>query len=205
MSGRFFRSVSDSEDSSSSSSDEELMSDSDDEQQQPKKAAASAAPAKKSTFLKSSAADSDDSDSSDSDDSDEDSDEESDEDASDDDKKKKAAPAAAAAPKVSRFMRGAASDDSDSDSDGDEVKKVIRSAKDKRMDEVDGVVKTIENAQRIDDWVAISKGECRTRRRLPFTRALIRSHMLTHTHTTHPPSHLQNMTRCSASTTAKRT
>ncbi|MCO5579265.1 hypothetical protein L7F22_033119 [Adiantum nelumboides] len=47
-----------------------------------------------------------------------------------------------------------ASDDSDSE---EETKKVIKSAKDKRADEIEAVVKNIENAQRIDDWVAISK------------------------------------------------
>ena len=155
MSGRFFRSVSDSEDSSSSS-DEELMSDSEDEQQEKKTTTSTAAPKKQSRFLKT-AGGSDDS-SSESEDSDDD-DDDSDEDSDDSDKPKKAAAGGAAgqAPKVSRFMRGAASDDSDSDSDDDEVKKVIRSAKDKRTDEVDAVVKTIDNAQRIDDWVAISK------------------------------------------------
>ncbi|KAI3613468.1 hypothetical protein CBS9595_004301 [Malassezia furfur] len=54
---------------------------------------------------------------------------------------------------MSRFMRDA---DSDSDSE-EEVRKVIKSAKDKRLDEFEGVVHTIENAQRIDDWVTISK------------------------------------------------
>lgn len=156
MSGRFFRSVSDSEDSSSSS-DEELMSDSEDEQQEKKTTTPAAAPKKQSRFLKT-AGGSDDS-SSESEDDDDDDDDDSDEDSDDSDKPKKAAAGGAAgqAPKVSRFMRGAASDDSDSDSDDDEVKKVIRSAKDKRTDEVDAVVKTIDNAQRIDDWVAISK------------------------------------------------
>ncbi|KAL9934715.1 hypothetical protein V8E36_006490 [Tilletia maclaganii] len=56
---------------------------------------------------------------------------------------------------MSRFMRGAASDD-DSD-ESDEVRTVIRSARDKRVDEVEATLKTIENAQRINDWIAISK------------------------------------------------
>ncbi|CAO1616711.1 unnamed protein product [Sympodiomycopsis kandeliae] len=156
MSGRFFRSVSDSEDSSSSS-DEELMSDSEDEQQEKKTATSgSAPPAKSSRFLKSGGgSDDDSSDESDDDDDSDDSDDDSDD--SDDSDKPKKPVGGGQAPKVSRFMRGAASDDSDSDSDEDEVKKVIRSAKDKRTDEVDGVVKTIDNAQRIDDWIAISK------------------------------------------------
>ncbi|CAO1618200.1 unnamed protein product [Parajaminaea phylloscopi] len=168
MSGRFFRSTSDSE-SSESSSDEELMSsDSEGEQQQKKTADSSAAPSKaaasapkKSRFLKSGGGDSSSSDSDSSSDEDEDMSDSDDDDDSDDEPKAKKAAAGAAAgggAKVSRFMRGGrGSDDSDSDSDDGEVRKVIRSAKDKRMDEVDGVVKTIDNAQRIDDWVAISK------------------------------------------------
>jgi translation initiation factor 3 subunit C len=105
------------------------------------------APAKKSAFLKGGDSDSEsEEDSSDDDDSD------SEDDDNDDDsgEEKKAG-----AKKPSRFLRGA-SDDSDSEED---VKKVIKSAKDKRVDEMDAIVKTIENAQRIDDWVAISKGE----------------------------------------------
>lgn len=85
-------------------------------------------------------------DSDDSDDSDEE-DEDSDEDESDDDG------AQQSRKPMSRFMRDA---DSDSDSEED-VRKVIKSAKDKRLDEFDAVVKTMENAQRIDDWVTISK------------------------------------------------
>ncbi|PWN26733.1 hypothetical protein BDZ90DRAFT_232850 [Jaminaea rosea] len=184
MSSRFFRSTSDSESSESgSSSDEEVMSDSDEEQQkksQDKKkstdkpaassgsaSASKAAPAaggaaKKSRFLKSADSDSSESsseeeeDMSDSDDSDDDDDDDDDDsDDSDAPAKKTAAKGGAAPAKMSRFMRGG--DDSDSDSDDGERRTVIRSAKDKRMDEVDAVVKTIENAQRIDDWVAISK------------------------------------------------
>lgn len=98
--------------------------------------------AKQSRFLKD-----DNSDDSDSDDSDDDSDDD------DDDNDQPAA--TAARPGNSRFMRGA----DESDSDEDEVRTVIKSAKDKRYEEVEGVIKNIENAQRIGDWVAISKGE----------------------------------------------
>ncbi|WFD44839.1 Translation initiation factor 3 subunit c [Malassezia psittaci] len=82
---------------------------------------------------------SDDSDDSDESDSDQDSD-------SDDDAPSQRKP-------MSRFMRDA---DSDSDSE-EEVRKVIKSAKDKRLDEFDSVIHTMDNAQRIDDWVSISK------------------------------------------------
>ncbi|PWN90699.1 hypothetical protein FA10DRAFT_267145 [Acaromyces ingoldii] len=133
----FFRKVSDSEESDSES-EEELMSDSDEEQQTKKTAAAGKKKA-------------DDSDADSDEDSDQ-SDDDSDDDGSDDDDE--GAGAGKEAPKKqSRFLRGA-SDDSDSE---EETKKVIKSAKDKRADEIEAVVKNIENAQRIDDWVAISK------------------------------------------------
>ncbi|EPQ29278.1 uncharacterized protein PFL1_03033 [Pseudozyma flocculosa PF-1] len=139
---KFFASA--NSDSDSSSSEEELSElESGDEQQQPKTTTTSSAP--RSRFLKAAGSDSD------SDDDDSDSDEESlkdsDDESDDDDKKGAAKP-------MSRFMKGAASDDSDSE---EEVKKVIKSAKDKRLDEMEAVVKTIDNAQRIDDWVTISK------------------------------------------------
>lgn len=140
MSGRFFRSADSDSDSDSSSEEEEVMS-SDEEGSQ----AADSKPqktAKQSRFLKD-----------DGDDSDDDSDDDDDDDSDDEDAAK---PAAGAKPGMSRFMRGASDD---SDSDDDDVKKVIKSAKDKRFDEVDAVIKNIENAQRIGDWVAIAKGE----------------------------------------------
>lgn len=87
----------------------------------------------------------------DSDDSDEDSDEGNDDDDDDGEENK----AAGVANKASRFLKGA---DSDSDSE-DEVRKVIKSAKDKRADEIEGMAKKIDEAQRINDWIATSKGE----------------------------------------------
>ncbi|KAK0541265.1 Translation initiation factor 3 subunit c [Tilletia horrida] len=124
MSSRFFRAASDSE--SESSEEEELSELSSGEETKPKK--------------KTKGGDDDDDDD---DDSDEDSDEDSDDDAG-----------PAQRQPMSRFMRGAASDDSDDD---DEVRTVIRSARDKRVDEVESTIKTIENAERINDWIAISK------------------------------------------------
>ncbi|KAN0064478.1 Translation initiation factor 3 subunit c [Thecaphora frezii] len=136
---KFFASA--NSDSDTSSSEEEL-SELESGDEQPKTTTAP-----KSRFLK--GADSD-SDSDDDSDSDEESLKDSDEESDDDDK-----PAADGARKpMSRFMKGAASDDSDSET---EVKKVIKSAKDKRVDEMEAVVKSIDNAQRIDDWVTISK------------------------------------------------
>lgn len=82
----------------------------------------------------------------------------------------KAAPAAK--PAMSRFLKTAAGsesssssseEDSDEDSDEDEsdedVKKVIKSAKDKRLDEMEATGKTMNNALKIDDWVAVSNGK----------------------------------------------
>lgn len=106
--------------------------------------ASSAQPQRKSAFLKGGDSDS----SSSEEESDSDSD---DSDASSDDSEQPKTK------KQSRFLRGA-SDDSESE---EEEKKVIKSARDKRVDEMDSIVRNIENAQRIDDWVAISKGEWR--------------------------------------------
>eukprot|EP00842_Homolaphlyctis_polyrhiza_P002839 jgi/Hompol1/3556/HPOL_006613-RA len=82
---------------------------------------------------------------------DEDDDAESDDDAADD------GPAANEAPRSAfdRFRKGAAgSDDEESDSD-DDVKKVVRSARDKRFDEMRAAVASLNNARKIDDWVMI--------------------------------------------------
>ncbi|PKI83514.1 Translation initiation factor 3 subunit c [Malassezia vespertilionis] len=130
MSSRFFRAISDSE--SSSEEEEELLSD---DEQQPTKA--------KGIQMSD---DSDESDSDDGDDSDSDSDSEEESEMSDDGEPKARKP-------MSRFMRDAASD-SESEED---APKIIKSAKDKRLDEFDTIIRTIENAQRIDDWLTISK------------------------------------------------
>ncbi|KAK5997476.1 Eukaryotic translation initiation factor 3 subunit C [Cladobotryum mycophilum] len=72
-----------------------------------------------------------------------DSDEESSEDSDDEDGKKGA----------SRFLRDAASDSSDSD---DEVRAKVKSAKLKRLDELESSIKLIENGQKNGDWSLIS-------------------------------------------------
>ncbi|CAD6954286.1 unnamed protein product [Tilletia controversa] len=133
MSSRFFRAASDSE--SESSDEEELseLSSGDEDNTKPKKKGS-------------------DDDSDDDDDDDKDSDDDDDDDDEDGDGGK--AKSGGARKPMSRFMRGA---DADSDDSDDEVRTVIRSAKDKRVDEVEAVIKTIENAERINDWIAISK------------------------------------------------
>lgn len=54
---------------------------------------------------------------------------------------------------ASRFLREA-SDDSESDEE-DKVT-VVKSAKDKRFDELEATIRLIENAQKISDWGVIS-------------------------------------------------
>jgi len=77
-------------------------------------------------------------------------------------------------PVMSRFLKTAGSDSSSSDSDDDsddsdesdkddgdeasddEVKKVVKSAKDKRLAEMEATGKVMDNGLKINDWVAIS-------------------------------------------------
>lgn len=127
---RFFRQAGDS-DSESESSEEELMS-SDDEG-----AAAAKPPKTRTTRTAGSGSDSD---------------SDSDEDASEDESENSEEEQAGAAKKRSRFLR-TESDDEESDED---VKRVVKSARDKRLDEMEACGKTMDNALKINDWVAIS-------------------------------------------------
>jgi translation initiation factor 3 subunit C len=54
---------------------------------------------------------------------------------------------------ASRFLRGAESDESESDED---KVTVVRSAKDKRFEEAEAVMRIIENAVKINDWAVIT-------------------------------------------------
>jgi translation initiation factor 3 subunit C len=126
---RFFRQAGDS-DSDTEESDEELLT-SGDEDAAPKAAAKPAM----SRFLRTAGSDSS---SSDSESSDEDESEMSDEEPT---QKKK-----------SRFMRG----DSDEDSEDEDVKRVVKSTKDKRLEEIEATGKVMDNGLKINDWVAIS-------------------------------------------------
>jgi translation initiation factor 3 subunit C len=57
---------------------------------------------------------------------------------------------------ISKFLR---SDDEDSGSEEEEEKStVVKSAKDKKFEELEGVVRLIENAEKIGDWTVISAG-----------------------------------------------
>ena len=51
------------------------------------------------------------------------------------------------------FLKGAAV--SDSDEDSEDEKRVVKSAKDKRFDELRANIKSLNNARKINDWVAI--------------------------------------------------
>ena len=57
---------------------------------------------------------------------------------------------------VSKFLRDVAS--SDESEDEDKVT-IVKSAKDKRLEELEGVVKIIDNAVKINDWSSIATGE----------------------------------------------
>ena len=103
----------------------------------PKQAAPAAKPAM-SRFLKTAA---------DSDSSDESSDEESKMSSDDEDEEE-------VRPRAGRFLRRPSSG-SDSDED---VKRVVKSAKDKRLEEMEATGKLMDNALKINDWVAISNG-----------------------------------------------
>jgi len=155
----FFRKAGSDSSDSDSSSEEELLSDSGDDSGLEAKvakttqsssnnaAATSSGGVKKSRFAMSSGSDSD----SDSDDSDDD----------DDDSDAKADPAttatATSTKKVSKFARGASSDRS-SDESEDEGRKIVKSAKSKRAEELEMGVKKVENAAKIDDWVTVNTG-----------------------------------------------
>lgn len=60
---------------------------------------------------------------------------------------------------ANRFLKpsGGGADDSDESEDEDKVT-VVKSAKDKRLEEVEATIKLIDNAERINDWAVISTG-----------------------------------------------
>ena len=58
---------------------------------------------------------------------------------------------------ANRFLKDVSSD---SESEDEDANKVLKSAKDKRFDELEAVVRQIENAQRIQDWAVIADRTC---------------------------------------------
>ncbi|KAK3679160.1 Translation initiation factor 3 subunit c [Recurvomyces mirabilis] len=97
-----------------------------------------------------------------SEDSEEDDDDDDDSDSSDEDGAKGTG--------ASRFLR----DESDDSEEEDEDKvTVVKSAKDKRFDELEGIIRLIENAEKISDWGAINDHYDKMNRQLPtLTRDL---------------------------------
>ncbi|EME41181.1 hypothetical protein DOTSEDRAFT_73566 [Dothistroma septosporum NZE10] len=71
---------------------------------------------------------------------------------------------------ASRFLREASSEE---DSEDEDKVTVVKSAKDKRFDELEGTVRLIENAEKISDWTAINEQYDKMNRQLPtLIRAL---------------------------------
>lgn len=60
---------------------------------------------------------------------------------------------------ASRFLKpaGGRLDESDESEDEDRTT-VVKSAKDKRLEELEGTIKLIENAEKINDWAVVSTG-----------------------------------------------
>lgn len=56
---------------------------------------------------------------------------------------------------LNRFIKGEGASESEESSDEDQVK-IVKSAKDKRLEELESTVKAIENGQKINDWGSIS-------------------------------------------------
>mgnify|MGYP002477050480 CR=1 FL=1 len=54
---------------------------------------------------------------------------------------------------ANRFLRDESSED---ESDEEDDRTVVKSAKDKRFDELEGTIRLIENAQKINDWSVIN-------------------------------------------------
>lgn len=57
--------------------------------------------------------------------------------------------------KRNAFLKGAAGSDS-SDEESEDDRRIVKSAKDKLLDEIDSSMKQTENAKKINDWIAIS-------------------------------------------------
>lgn len=59
-----------------------------------------------------------------------------------------------------RFLKAAGGADDSDESDEEDRDRVVKSAKDKRLDELESTIKLIENARKINDWAVISTGSC---------------------------------------------
>lgn len=56
---------------------------------------------------------------------------------------------------ANRFLKS--DDESEEESDEGEQVTIVKSAKDKRFDELEGIIRLIENAQKINDWNVINE------------------------------------------------
>ena len=65
---------------------------------------------------------------------------------------------------ASRFLREASDEDSESD---EEKVHVVKSAKDKRFDELEGTIRQIENAEKIGDWNSVNEQYQKMNRQIP--------------------------------------
>lgn len=61
---------------------------------------------------------------------------------------------------ASRFLKPTGAGEDSDESDSDDGERVVKSAKDKRLDEISTTIGKIENAQKNQDWSIISTGEC---------------------------------------------
>lgn len=59
---------------------------------------------------------------------------------------------------ASRFLKPTSGGDDSDESDSDEGERTVKSAKDKRFEELQGTISKIENAQKNQDWSIISAG-----------------------------------------------
>lgn len=59
---------------------------------------------------------------------------------------------------ASRFLKPTSGGDDSDESDSDEGERTVKSAKDKRFEELQGTIGKIENAQKNQDWSIISTG-----------------------------------------------
>jgi translation initiation factor 3 subunit C len=65
-----------------------------------------------------------------------------------------------AGPKKAGLSRFLVDNDSESDESDVEGATKVKSAKDKRFDELDATITTIQNGQKINDWGSIANGMC---------------------------------------------
>ena len=65
---------------------------------------------------------------------------------------------------ASRFLREASDDESESDED---KVTIVKSAKDKRFDELEGTIRLIENAEKISDWHNVNENYDKMNRQIP--------------------------------------